>query len=42
MLDLAAQHEALRADLGRAFERVLASNRFILGDEVTAFEREVE
>jgi dTDP-4-amino-4,6-dideoxygalactose transaminase len=41
MLDLAAQHETLRADLRRAFERVLASNRFILGDEVSAFEREL-
>jgi dTDP-4-amino-4,6-dideoxygalactose transaminase len=40
MADLGAQHEPLRADLQRAFERVLASNRFILGDEVAAFERE--
>jgi len=41
MVDLAPQHEALLPDLRRAFERVLASNRFILGDEVAAFEREL-
>jgi dTDP-4-amino-4,6-dideoxygalactose transaminase len=41
MVDLGAQHEPLRPDLQRAFERVLASNRFILGEEVAAFEREL-
>src|SRR3982751_3721918 len=40
MVDLAAQHAPLRDDLRRAFERVLASNRFILGDEVAALEAE--
>jgi dTDP-4-amino-4,6-dideoxygalactose transaminase len=41
MLDLSTQHEELLPELRRAFERVLASNRFILGEEVAAFEREV-
>src|SRR4051794_31653573 len=41
MVDLRAQHEPLRAELQRAFDRVLDSNRFILGGEVEAFEREV-
>jgi dTDP-4-amino-4,6-dideoxygalactose transaminase len=44
MVDLAAQHAALGPELRRAFERVLASNRFILGGaggEVAAFEAEV-
>jgi dTDP-4-amino-4,6-dideoxygalactose transaminase len=40
MVDLGAQHAPLRAELQRAFERVLASNRFILGEEVAAFEAE--
>ena len=41
MLDLAAQHFPLRDALRAAFERVLAKQRYILGDEVAAFEREV-
>ena len=38
MLDLAAQHEPLRADLLRAMTRVVDSSRFILGPEVERFE----
>jgi dTDP-4-amino-4,6-dideoxygalactose transaminase len=41
MVDLGVLHDPLRADLQRAFERVLASGRFILGGEVAAFEGEV-
>jgi dTDP-4-amino-4,6-dideoxygalactose transaminase len=41
MLDLAAQHEPLNGALRQAFERVLASNSFIMGADVDAFEREV-
>jgi dTDP-4-amino-4,6-dideoxygalactose transaminase len=41
LVDLAAQHAALRPDLQRAFERVLASQSFILGPEVSAFEAEI-
>jgi dTDP-4-amino-4,6-dideoxygalactose transaminase len=40
-LDLAAQHAPLSAQLRAAFERVLASNTFIMGGEVSAFEAEV-
>jgi len=40
MLDLAAQHAPLLDDLQRAAARVIASGKFLLGDEVTAFERE--
>jgi dTDP-4-amino-4,6-dideoxygalactose transaminase len=39
-LDLEVMHRELRADLEAAFQRVLASNRFILGAEVEAFEAE--
>lgn len=38
MLDLAALHAPLRDELERAASRVLASNRFILGPELAAFE----
>jgi dTDP-4-amino-4,6-dideoxygalactose transaminase len=38
--DLAAHHEPLRAELAAAAARVLASGRFINGEEVAAFERE--
>jgi len=41
MLDLAEQHRPLHDDLRCAFDRVISSNRFILGDEVGAFERAV-
>jgi dTDP-4-amino-4,6-dideoxygalactose transaminase len=40
MVDLEALHLPLRAELTFAAQRVLASNRFILGDEVAALERE--
>ena len=41
MTDLAAEHAPLAAALEAAAARVLRSGRFILGDEVAAFEREV-
>jgi dTDP-4-amino-4,6-dideoxygalactose transaminase len=41
MLDLEAAHAPLRAELEAAARRVLASNRYILGREVAAFEAEV-
>ena len=39
-LDLRAPHEELRAELREAFERVLDSGWYILGNEVKQFERE--
>jgi dTDP-4-amino-4,6-dideoxygalactose transaminase len=39
--DLAAEHRALQPELEAAVRRVLASNRFVLGPEVAAFEREL-
>jgi dTDP-4-amino-4,6-dideoxygalactose transaminase/acetyltransferase-like isoleucine patch superfamily enzyme len=39
--DLVALHAPLASDLRAAFERVLARGSFILGEEVTSFEREV-
>jgi dTDP-4-amino-4,6-dideoxygalactose transaminase len=41
LLDLSQQHRALRQELLSAFERVLDSGHFILGGEVTAFEKEL-
>jgi dTDP-4-amino-4,6-dideoxygalactose transaminase len=41
LLDLAPQNSALAPELRAAFDRVLASNAFILGPEVVAFEAEV-
>ncbi|HKZ78918.1 MAG TPA: DegT/DnrJ/EryC1/StrS family aminotransferase [Pyrinomonadaceae bacterium] len=41
LLDLGPQHRALRAELRAAVERVLDSQRFVLGPEVEALEREV-
>jgi len=41
LLDLSLQHDALRAELTDAVERVTNSQRFIGGDEVTSFEAEV-
>lgn len=38
LLDLGAQNHPLTAELRAAFDRVLDHGRFILGDEVTAFE----
>jgi dTDP-4-amino-4,6-dideoxygalactose transaminase len=38
LLDLKEQHSALAAELKAAFERVLQSGQFILGQEVAAFE----
>jgi dTDP-4-amino-4,6-dideoxygalactose transaminase len=40
-LDLSEQHRPLHDELHRAFQRVISSNRFVLGDEVVAFERAV-
>jgi dTDP-4-amino-4,6-dideoxygalactose transaminase len=39
-LDLAAQNGPLQEQLAAAFQRVTASNRFIMGPEVEAFEQE--
>ena len=39
LIDLAAQHAGLRHDLNVALERVASSGRYILGEEVAAFER---
>jgi len=41
LLDLAAQHDALRAEFLAAIERILDSQRFILGPEVDLLESEV-
>src|SRR5262245_61804505 len=41
MVNLAAHHAPLRADLEAAALRVLRSDRYILGPEVVAFEREL-
>ncbi|MBP1464751.1 DegT/DnrJ/EryC1/StrS family aminotransferase [Candidatus Chloroploca sp. M-50] len=41
LLDLKAQYAALREEIGAAIERVVASQQFILGPEVEAFEQEV-
>lgn len=41
LLDLNPSHGPLRDELLGAFNRVLASNQFILGSEVTSFEQEV-
>jgi len=40
-IDLERQHKPIRKDLVQAFERVLDSNKFILSDEVKAFEDEI-
>ena len=39
-VDLSAQHEGMAAEIREAIARVLGNGRFILGPEVTAFERE--
>jgi dTDP-4-amino-4,6-dideoxygalactose transaminase len=41
MLDLVASHRAIDRELHEAFDRVLSSGRFVLGEEVDAFEREI-
>lgn len=41
LLDLRAQHETLRDEIRVALDRVVESQHFILGPEVTAFEEEV-
>lgn len=41
LLDLRAQHEPLHADVMAAIERVVRSNEFIMGKEVTALEEAV-
>jgi dTDP-4-amino-4,6-dideoxygalactose transaminase len=41
LLDLRAQHEALRSELAVAVERVFATQQFVLGPEVSAFESEL-
>ena len=41
MLDLGRQYATLRTQVLEAVERVFASQRFILGEELQAFEREV-
>ena len=41
MANLAAQHAPLRAEIEAAALRVLRSDRYILGPEVAAFEREL-
>jgi dTDP-4-amino-4,6-dideoxygalactose transaminase len=41
LLDLSRQYESIRADILAAVERVCASQRYILGEEVEALEREV-
>ena len=39
-LDLKGQHNEIQSELDAAYRRVMASNSFILGEEVAAFERE--
>ena len=41
LLDLVAQYETMREEIAEAVDRVLAGQRFILGEEVAALEREV-
>jgi dTDP-4-amino-4,6-dideoxygalactose transaminase len=42
LLDLKAQYESIREDLGEALSRVIECQGFILGPEVEALEREME
>ena len=41
LLDLQAQYVSLRDDLQRAVERVMSSQRFVLGDEVRGLETDI-
>jgi dTDP-4-amino-4,6-dideoxygalactose transaminase len=40
ILDLSRNHQPIQAELENVFQRVLTSGQFILGPEVTAFEKE--
>jgi len=40
MLDLKAQYRSIKGEIDAAVARVLESGRFVLGEEVEAFERE--
>ena len=40
MLDLSRQYESLRKEMTKAINRVCASQHYILGEDVTAFEKE--
>ena len=40
-IDLKAQHESIREELSPVVERILASGRFILGEEVSKLEEEI-
>ena len=42
LLDLQKQYDLLEEDLKSSIERVLKSGRFILGSEVSAFEKEIK
>ena len=41
LLDLRAQYDTIRTDVGAAIQRVIESQHFILGPEVAALEREI-
>src|SRR5262245_23733477 len=41
LLDLKAQYATIRSEIGDAIERVVESQRFILGPEVEGLEREI-
>ncbi|HEY2844854.1 MAG TPA: aminotransferase class I/II-fold pyridoxal phosphate-dependent enzyme, partial [Bryobacteraceae bacterium] len=41
LLDLRRQHESIRSEIASAIERVVDSQRFILGEEVESLEREI-
>lgn len=41
LLDLSRQHEPLREEFAEAFDRVMQSNRFVLGEDVRLLEEEV-
>lgn len=41
LIDLVAQHEAIGGEIREAVERVFATQRFVLGDEVARFEEQV-
>lgn len=41
MLDLPGEYQSIKADIDAAIARVIASGRFILGEEVASFEREL-
>ena len=41
LLDLVAQYQTIKSEIDTAVQRVLDSGRFILGEEVTGFEKEM-